>query len=82
MDVEDSFEQSYSWVSTAGVTSPVLLDSDKALYSAYSISEAGHSDSPFPLHVVVDGDGVITYLSKDNQPERVRDAVQDALDAL
>ena len=82
VDVQDEFEQSYGWIGSAGVTLPVLLDKTKALYDSYSLSEAGMSSSPFPLHVVIDGDGVITYLSKDNQPELVRDAIEDALGTL
>jgi len=79
VDVEDSFEASYAWIGEAGVTLPVLLDSDKRLYDGYSLSESGFSNSPYPLHVVVDGDGVITYLRRDNQPELVRDAIERAL---
>ena len=82
VDVEDSFEQSFGWIGSAGVTLPVLLDEDRSLLGSYSLSEAGRSYSPVPVHVVIDGEGVITYLSKDNQPERVRDAIQQALDAL
>jgi peroxiredoxin len=82
IDVEDSFEQSYAWIGDAGVTLPVLLDLDRALYDSYSPQESGESHSPFPVHVVVDGQGVITYLARDNQPEAVRAAIQTALDEL
>ncbi len=80
--MQDEFEQLYTWVGQAGVTSPVLMDESKQLYDSYALNEAGNSSSPYPVHVVVDGDGVITYLSKDNQPDLVRDAIQAALDEL
>ncbi len=80
--VEDPFELTWSWVGEAGVTLPVLQDHDGAAYGAYSDEEAGEPDPPFPLHVVVDGDGVIRYLSRENTPDQVRDAIDQALEAL
>ncbi len=82
IDVEDSFEQSYGWVAQAGITLPVLLDRDSTAYRGYAGSEGGFTYAPYPLHVVVDGDGVITYLSVNSNPEFVRDAVEAALDRL
>jgi peroxiredoxin len=82
IDVQDTFEASLLWTGQAGVTLPVLLDLENTVYGSYSRSEVGDSYSPFPLHVVIDGSGVITYLSADNQPEQVRDAVSTALEKL
>ncbi len=79
--MEDAFEQSYGWILQAGVTLPVLLDLDGSSYRSYRF-ESGGGTAPFPVHVVVDGDGYITYLSAQSNPELVRTAVEDALDRL
>ena len=43
------------------LTIPTLLDSDKSIYTSYDRSQEGFA--PYPLHVIIDGAGVIRYLS-------------------
>ncbi len=80
--MEDVFEASWSFIAEAGVTLPVLLDLEGSYYGSYAESEAGEPVPSFPLHVVVDGEGVIRYLSRENHPDQVRDAIRAALEDL
>ncbi len=82
VDVEDAFEQTYAWIGEAGVTRPILLDLEGTNYESYSESGAASDGPPYPLHVVVDGDGIIRYLSRENHPDEVREAIQAALESL
>ena len=62
----------------AGVTLPCLLDRDRAVYTSYDRDVLGETYAPYPVHVVVDGDGAIRHLSDASDPAEVR-AVIDAL---
>ena len=66
------------FISEAEVTLPVLLDANRRSYISYDQDELGEVYSPYPLHVVIDGEGVIRHLSTESEPETVR-AVIDAL---
>jgi len=82
VDVQDSFELSYAWVVEAGITLPVLLDGEGSAYWSYDHGEAGLVSAPYPVHVVVDGEGVIRLFSRESELDLVIDAVQAALEAL
>ena len=74
----DSFEQVYDWIGEAGTTLPTLLDTDNAVYSSYQ--RGADAYAPFPLQVVIDREGRITYLANQYDAEAVRAAIRLALD--
>ena len=63
MDAGESWESAWSFIDEQGVTLPVLLDTDRALYSSYSRTEAKSGSAPYPLHVIIDRNGIVRYLS-------------------
>ncbi len=71
---------SWTFISEAEVTLPVLLDSDGYVYRTYSMADnLGAAVSPYPVQVVIDRDGVIVYLSRTHDPQAVREAIDAAL---
>ena len=75
-----------------GVQAPVLLDNAEDSEGCFKISDGSDglydhyqmrvgdpiSEPPFPLQVVIDGQGRFAYLSRDHKPE----AIIDVLNAL
>lgn len=60
------------FLAETGVTMPALLD-DQGVYAGYDRGSLGEASAPYPLHVVIDGDGVIRHFSIDSDPaETVR----------
>lgn len=47
-----------------------LLDTG-GVYRSYDRDELGESEAPYPLHVVIDGEGVVRYLSTESDPAEV-----------
>ena len=80
VDVENAFEQTCAWIDEAGVTRPVLMDIEGTDYESDSGLPADASSCP--LHGVVDGDGIIRCLSRENHPDKVRKAIRAALGSL
>ncbi len=76
MNTNNSFEIAYDFIEESSVTLPCLLDEDGSIYNSYPLIE---SYGPFPVHVVIGRDGVITYLSRQYDAEAVRAAITDAL---
>ena len=58
---DDSLVAAYNFVGALGMRLPVLLDSGGQNYQAYP-RDSADSFGPFPVHVVVDQDGIIRYL--------------------
>jgi len=64
VNVADTYSSAYKFVGEAQTTLPVLLDREESLYGGYALYEAGEGYGPFPLQVIIDGDGVIRYLNR------------------
>lgn len=59
------------------ITTPTLLDSDEEIYSSYQRSPEGFA--PYPLHVVIDKEQKITYLSYQSDIVALQAAIDRAL---
>jgi len=55
---------------------PVLLDEDMSLYDSYPQERA---TPPFPVHVVIDREGVVRYLGRSYDAAALREALQAAI---
>ncbi len=57
----------------------MLIDEDQTLYYSYSMGELGFNSAPYPLQVVIDRDGLISYLALEYDVDAVRAAIEAAL---
>lgn len=64
-----------AFIESTGASFPVVVDSD-ATYNRYVNDDA---ISPYPIDIVVDGDGVIVYFSREYDPDALRAAVERVL---
>lgn len=76
----DPYDQVLAYLQEAGTTLPCLLDTDESMYRRYDRREGGEIHAPFPLQVVIDRDGRITYLANQYDADAARAAIQAALD--
>ena len=79
VNVADTFSSAYKFAGEVQTTLPVLLDREDSLYSAYSLYEAGMGYGPFPLHVIIDRDGVIRYFSRQYDAGAVKAQIEALL---
>lgn len=75
IDVEESSEIAEAVAQSLGLTMPMLLDDDGAVFEQYQ-DEALH---PFPLDILVDGDGQIVYRGSTVAGNALRDALDEVL---
>jgi peroxiredoxin len=75
----DPYEQALAYLQEAGTTLPCLLDTDESLYRRYDRREGGEIHAPFPLQVVIDREGRITYLANQYDADAARAGIQAAL---
>ena len=76
----DNMDITTDFLETMGVEAQTcLLDEDRLVYSGYDETEAGVDDTPFPLRVVIDRDGIIRWMDDDVDIVALRSAVEDAL---
>ena len=61
-----------------GLTSPVLLDSDGAVYRSYDTSALG-GYAPFPMQIVIDREGTIVYMARQYDADAIQLAIESAL---
>lgn len=64
-----------AFLDATGVTFPVVRDDDDT-YAAYAWNDAL---APYPIDLVVDEDGRITYLAREYDPAALRAAVEAVL---
>jgi peroxiredoxin len=72
--VDDQYTAA-DFLTQADVTLPCLLD-EEGLYGGYPRPGAY---GPYPLHVLIDADGVIRYLSSQYDPQAAHEAISAAL---
>ena len=77
LNPHDSLDEAYVFVGDPGVRLPVLFDTGGDLYRSY-FYDGIEPWAPFPIHVVIDREGVIRYLAFQNDPPAMR-AVIDGL---
>lgn len=75
----DAYDVAWDYLDNLGVGLTCLLDQSKSVYSAYS--GVPNAYAPFPLQVVIDREGVITYLNGQYDAEAVKAAIDAALAA-
>jgi len=83
------------YIGDTGLRAPVLLDnSDEALAGCHVVPAGADTltehyqlqignpdiDPPFPLHVVIDGEGNFAYLARDHDPEALLAVLQALVD--
>ncbi len=73
----DSYDVAYEWLGDNGVGLRCLLDSGGSTYNSYG--PIPDSYAPFPVQVVIDQEGVIQYLSGQNDTAAVRAAIEALL---
>ena len=72
---EDDQYDAIEFLQEANAELPCLLD-DADIYSSYPRQGAY---APFPVHVLIDGDGVIQYLSFQYEPQSAHAAIERVL---
>ena len=75
----DDLALTADFLATMGAVTPCLLDEDRLLYDSYDTDETGRDETPFPLRVVIDREGVTRWLDNSIDNEALHDAVADAL---
>lgn len=74
----DGLEQASKWVNQAGITDPVVLDSEKDVYDLY-FRYPGETYAPYPVHVVIGKDGVVRYLAFQYDAQSLTAVIEAAL---
>jgi len=62
-----------------GLELPVILDPSRTLIDAYDLSEAGERTGPYPIHVVVDAQGIVRFLSVESDLTEIREVIEALL---
>ena len=73
----DQYDVAWQFAEQFGVEIPVLLDLNETFYRAYPNTSDRYA--PFPLQVVVDRNGGITYLARQYNTDAVLTAIRNAL---
>ena len=71
----DDYDNAVNFLQEAGAEQPCLLD-DTNLYGQYPRHD---SFAPFPVHVLIDREGVIRYLSFQLEPQAAHAAIEAVL---
>jgi len=79
IDVGDAFDDVYALAERVGLHWPILLDERGLSPSRYT--ELSDTVPQYPLNVVVDREGVIRYLSTQDDPAGFSAAITAALEA-
>ena len=67
-----------SFLQQANSSLPSLMDQQQAVYGHYRPTEESYA--PFPIQVVIDGDGIIRYLRTQYDAQAVRDVIDSILE--
>ena len=79
VNVEESAEEAYEFLDAVGLELTCLLDEDGDLYNGYALNELGFGEAPFPIRIVIDRDGIITFADRESTPDPLREAIEAAL---
>lgn len=79
VNVSDPAETVREWGADAGVTLPMLYDGRPHYERYYAVPAVDEPYAPYPLWVVVDREGVITYISHQLDQTALEAAVEAAL---
>lgn len=79
VDAGDDYDTAWEFIDEAGTSLPCLLDLDEDVYSVYEKKGEDDGYAPFPLQVVIDREGVITYLEYQYDAERLTAAIDAAV---
>ena len=72
MNVGEELGKLQEWTDEAGIEGiPVLLDAASNTYESYYVPSQ-QAYAPFPLQVIVDQEGVITYIARQHDVDAVR----------
>lgn len=75
---EDGLDRTYEFLDGADVELPSLIDTGGEIYRRYPRGEAT-SYAPFPVHVIIDQEGVIRYLSYQYDADALRRTIDELL---
>lgn len=75
---QDGFDQAFGWLGGADVELPTLFDGNGTVYRSYPQGEA-EAYAPFPVHVIIDQQGVIRYLDYQYDADAVRRSIDELL---
>ena len=67
-----------TFIGESGGALRVVLD-DQGLYGRYDRATLFETYAPYPLHVVLDGEGVIRWMSTESEPQAVREVIEGLL---
>ena len=76
MNVGNTYDTAWAMIDSYQVSTPCLLGTDE-LYATYPRMEDAFS--PYPVHVVIDREGVVRYLANQYDAEALRAAITAAL---
>ena len=79
VNVEQTAELAHEFVVASDVGLLCLLDEDGVVFNSYYRPDAGTSESPFPVRVVLDREGVILSIDRDIDPASTRAVIDEAL---
>lgn len=77
VNVGERYDEAMRFARQGDLTLPIVLDERQEHYDRFYVREDGFA--PFPLHVVVNRDGEIVYLSQTYDAEALRGAIGAAL---
>ncbi len=75
---KDPYEVCYDWLGDNGVTLPNLMDPGGSVYNSYG--PLPDSYAPYPVQVIIDQDGIIQYLSGQNDTSAVKAVIDELLE--
>jgi peroxiredoxin len=66
-------DEAWNFAESYDIQLPMLMDTDMSIYMSYSRAEADLEEyAPFPVHVLIDRDGIIRYLEFRTDAEEIR----------
>jgi len=75
----DAFDDAWNFMDGLGIGRPCILDPEKSIYNSYGRMPDSDTSIRFPLHVIVDRNGIVTYYSQQSDLALIQSAIETAL---
>ena len=72
----DPKDKALAFLEENEITIPVILDEDIRVFQAYDLSEAPDKAAPYPVHVVIDAEGIVRVLSTESHLSEILEAIE------